>query len=72
VEAVDVLGDEQQAVAEAVLEKPSGDATSSTRWPSQRPPAARKVGTPDSAETPAPVSTRTRVFVESGIVDMAS
>ncbi len=35
--------------------KASGVATSSTRCPSHRPSAARKVGTPLSAEIPAPV-----------------
>src|SRR5512135_1840697 len=34
-----------------------GWATSSTRWPSQRPPAPRKVAMPLSAEMPAPVRT---------------
>ncbi len=37
-----------------------GVASSSGRWRRQRPSSPRKVGTPDSAEIPAPVSTSTR------------
>lgn len=40
--------------------KPSGVATSSIRWFSHKPSLARKVWMPDSAETPAPVSTTIR------------
>ena len=46
-----VSGSRRQAV---------GVATSSMACPSHNPFASRKVGTPDSAEMPAPVSTITR------------
>ena len=41
--------------------KPSGVATCSIGWFSQSPFASRNVLTPLSAETPAPVSTSSRV-----------
>ncbi len=43
-------------------------ATSSTWWPSHSPSASRNVGTPLSAEIPAPVSTTilTLQFYQSG------
>src|SRR5262249_42593282 len=47
--------------------KPSGDATRVTSLPSHSPPASRKVGTPLSAEMPAPVSTRTQLESSSAI-----
>src|SRR5580692_6829483 len=42
----------------------SGVATSSTRWPFQRPPEPRKVARPLSAEMPAPVRTKRRSLFE--------
>ena len=46
---------------------PSGEATCSTGWPSQSPPAPRNVARPLSAEMPAPVRTRTRVRSSIGM-----
>ena len=50
--------------------KPSGVATSSTRWFSHKPLLSRKVLRPDSADTPAPVNTTTRGLYISVMVNL--